>query len=446
MTRASRVPQPTLDLSRRSLFGAVLGIGALATLQACGGDAEGGSGGDGGGTIKWAWQLPTTWDPVTSSAGSDVQMLALTYDALTALDDQGNAVAGLAETWKYDDDGTRSPSRSRPGLKFSDGTPLDADGGQEEPRARPRRQDSSLIAPQLADDQDVTADGDLDVVARRWPSPTTSTRSCSPARPAWSSTRPSSRTDADSLATQPAGSGPFTLTSYTQNDQRDAAQERQVLRRADEHQGRRTSSSTRARPGHRGRRRCSPASTTSSCSPAARSRRPRRPGSRSRSSPSLFVAVLDVNTTMAPFDDPTVVEALHYAIDREALIEDRELRRRRRQLPAVPDGVRRLQPRARRPLRLRPGQGQAAARGRGLHRRRSRPFTISTQQPRGRARAAPGPAQGGRHRARRSRRSRRPSSPSSSTSTTRRRWPYDGFAGRESPVQAFQVLFSEHRA
>ena len=40
MTRASRVPQPTLDLSRRSLFGAVLGIGALATLQACGGDAE----------------------------------------------------------------------------------------------------------------------------------------------------------------------------------------------------------------------------------------------------------------------------------------------------------------------------------------------------------------------------------------------------------------------
>ena len=68
MTRVSRVPQPTLDLSRRSLFGAVLGIGALATLQACGGDTEGGSGGDGGGTAKWAWQMPTTWDPVTSSA------------------------------------------------------------------------------------------------------------------------------------------------------------------------------------------------------------------------------------------------------------------------------------------------------------------------------------------------------------------------------------------
>ena len=66
----------------------------------------GGGAGGGTGTITWAWQLPTTWDPVTSSAGSDVQMLALTYDALTALDDTGNAVGWLAESWKYNDDGT----------------------------------------------------------------------------------------------------------------------------------------------------------------------------------------------------------------------------------------------------------------------------------------------------------------------------------------------------
>ena len=113
MTRASRVPspvtpagRPALDLSRRSLFGAVLGIGALATLQACGGEAEGGAGGDGGGTVKWAWQMPTTWDPVTSSAGSDVQMLALTYSALTFIDNQGNAQPNLVESWEYAKDGT----------------------------------------------------------------------------------------------------------------------------------------------------------------------------------------------------------------------------------------------------------------------------------------------------------------------------------------------------
>src|SRR6476619_6158893 len=162
MTRASRVPatptRPTLDLSRRSLFGAVLGIGALATLQACGGDAEGGSGGDGGDTVKWAWQMPTTWDPVTSSAGSDVQMLALTYDALTALDDSGNAVGWLAERWKYNAEGTEVTFTLRRGLTFADGSPLDA-AAVARSIDRGRTQKDSLIAPQMADIKAVRADG-----------------------------------------------------------------------------------------------------------------------------------------------------------------------------------------------------------------------------------------------------------------------------------------------
>ena len=36
---------------------------------------------------------------------------------------------------------------------------------------------------------------------------------------------------------------------------------------------------------------------------------------------SLCVATLDVNTTMKPFDDPEVVEALHYAVDRQQLVD-----------------------------------------------------------------------------------------------------------------------------
>src|SRR6478735_4327122 len=72
--------------SRRSFLGLALGAGAVLTLSACGGTAGAGassSGGENGtGTIKWAWQMVTTWDPVTSSAGSDVHMLALAYSAL----------------------------------------------------------------------------------------------------------------------------------------------------------------------------------------------------------------------------------------------------------------------------------------------------------------------------------------------------------------------------
>ncbi len=98
MPRAARIRTQRTDssspisLSRRRLLGIGLGAGALFALEACGGGTSTptGAGASGGtGTITWAWQLPTTWDPVTSSAGSDVQMLALTYDALTALDDSG---------------------------------------------------------------------------------------------------------------------------------------------------------------------------------------------------------------------------------------------------------------------------------------------------------------------------------------------------------------------
>ena len=163
-----------LALSRRGLLGIGLGAGAIFALDACGGTTTTGAGGaagasGGSGTITWAWQLPTTWDPVTSSAGSDVQMLALTYDALTALDDNGNAVGWLAETWKYNDKGDAVTFTLRSGLKFSDGSPLNADAVAKSIN-RGRTQDGS-----------------------RSRASTTSTRCSSQARPAWSSTRRSSR-------------------------------------------------------------------------------------------------------------------------------------------------------------------------------------------------------------------------------------------------------------
>ncbi|MFD0263037.1 ABC transporter substrate-binding protein, partial [Kitasatospora indigofera] len=40
--------------------------------------------------------------------------------------------------------------------------------------------------------------------------------------------------------------------------------------------------------------------------------------------PSLVVAVLDINPTKAPFDNPLVVQALKYAIDREALLKTQQ--------------------------------------------------------------------------------------------------------------------------
>ena len=142
--------------------------------------------------------------------------------------------------------------------------------------------------------------------------------------------------DADSLATKPAGSGPVRRwTSYTQNANAELHKNPKYFQ-ADEHQGRRASSSTRPPTPP-------PSVAVAAVRPVQRRPAPRQPGrggqggrARGAGHPSLYVATLDVNNTMAPFDDPEVVEALHYAIDREALVEDREVRRRRGQLPAVP--------------------------------------------------------------------------------------------------------------
>ncbi len=41
------------------------------------------------GTLNWEWELPTSWDPVTSSAGWDVHALGLVYASITTLDPSG---------------------------------------------------------------------------------------------------------------------------------------------------------------------------------------------------------------------------------------------------------------------------------------------------------------------------------------------------------------------
>ena len=316
-TQKSDSPAP-IALSRRRLLGIGLGAGALFALDACGGTSGStGAGGSAGGTgtITWAWQLPTTWDPVTSSAGSDVQMLALTYDALTALDKSGNAVGWLAESWKYNSDGTQVTFTLRPGLKFSDGSKLDA-AAVAKSINRARTDKSSLVAPQMLDVKDVTAKGDLDVVVDL-----TGTNYQYPLLFAGKTgmvVNPAVfEKDAASLATQPAGSGPFSLTSYTQNDHAELKKNPNFYL-ADEIKV--DQFKLYPQP--------DPATAVASASsgqynvvriPASGIDAAKKAGLEVQILDSMFVSVLDVNTTKAPFDNPAVVEALHYGIDREGI-------------------------------------------------------------------------------------------------------------------------------
>ena len=187
---------------------------------------------------------------------------------------------------------------------------------------------------------------------------TTSTRCCSPARPAWSSTRRSSRRTPSRWPPSPPAPGPFTVTSYTQNDHAEMEKNEQLLPRRPD-QGRAASSSTR-RPTRRPRSpRPPPASTTSSGSPPRNIEAAKSAGLEVQVLDSMFVSVLDVQHHDGAVRQPGGGRGAEVRHRPRGDQEDVQLRGRRRQLPAVPEGVRRPQRRARRPLRLRPREGQA---------------------------------------------------------------------------------------
>ncbi|KQW47877.1 hypothetical protein ASC77_15785 [Nocardioides sp. Root1257] len=312
---------PTTSLGRRTFLGASLGASLIIALEACGGTATGGAGGaaggSGGGTLTWAWQLPTTWDPVTSSAGSDVQMLALAYDPITALDEQGNAIPWLAESWAYDKSGTQVTFTLRKGLKFSDGSPLDATAVAKSIE-RGRTQDGSLIAPQMTTIKKATASGDLDVVLElsevdyQYPL-LFAGKTGMVVNPA------AFEKDADALATQPAGSGPFSVTKYVQNDHASLTKNKNFFA-ADEIKV----SAFELYP------QADPATVVASVQSGqynlarisgAQIDQAKSAGLDVQVIDTMFVYTLDVHSGMAPFDDPAVVEALKYAIDRDKLAE-----------------------------------------------------------------------------------------------------------------------------
>src|SRR5579859_5842591 len=136
---------------RAARSSAVLAFAVSLAAAACAGSspAPPSSSAGGTGTLNWEWQLPTSWDPVTSSAGWDMHVLGLVYASITTLDPAGNPGPGLASSWKYADSGKAVTFTLRPGLTFTDGTALDAQAVKENIQ-RGQTQKNSTIASELA--------------------------------------------------------------------------------------------------------------------------------------------------------------------------------------------------------------------------------------------------------------------------------------------------------
>jgi peptide/nickel transport system substrate-binding protein len=309
-----------MPLRRSVAVTAGLALSVLAA--ACGSTAGGSAGGPASsagasGTLNWEWTLPTSWDPVTSSAGWDVHVLGLVYASVTTLDTAGNVVPGLATSWTYAADGKSVTFTLRPGLTFSDGTPLNAEAVKEN-IVRGQTQANSNIAAELAVISKVVVTSavsftlDLTQVDYQVPyllagkdgmmaSPTAFTK------------------DAGNLPTHPAGAGPFKLTSYVPDSHADlvrnpgywdasqihlASATVQLITQPEQILAALQSGQVNV------------AYIAGNQVAAAKAA-----GFKIDVIPSEVVNELDIQTTTAPFNKPQVVQAINYAIDRQAILQ-----------------------------------------------------------------------------------------------------------------------------
>ena len=310
-------------MSRRGAIGlaAGVGVGGALSLAGCGGsatDAAAAAGQNGvGGTVKWGWALPTSWDPITSSAGWDVHALSLVYAGLTQEDSAGNAIPALASGWQYNAAGTEVTFTLRSGLKFSDGTTLDATAVAKS-LERSRTASGSLVAPQLTSVTSVTAQG-TDTVVVKLKTPNFQIPTLFAGKTGMIVSPAAFEKNAGGLALKPVGAGPFQLTSYTQNASASLVRFPGFWNAKQIHIENfelypLPDASTVVAGLESGQ--YSVASIPGSQVAAAKAA-----GLQVQVIDSLVVAVLDVNDAVAPFDDDNVVLALKYAVDRKALLQ-----------------------------------------------------------------------------------------------------------------------------
>lgn len=293
---------------------AALAVASLA-LTACG-TSSAPTSTEPGTSLTWGWNLPTSWDPVTSTAGWDTHALSLVYDGLTQLDPNGVVQPGLAEEWTYSDDGTSVTFVLRDGAVFNDGTPVTAEAVKLN-LERGRDQENSTLAGQLNivtgidvdDDRTVTIH--LDQADYQVPYLF--------AGKTGFIVNPAAFDDVASLATQPQGSGPFTLIEYVPNAHAHLEKHETYWNASRIHIDDFSIVPV-----------TDPATVVAGVNtgqwdvalvPPSQVAGAEAAGLEVQQIRALTVRTLDVNNTVAPFDDQRVLQAISHATDRQALID-----------------------------------------------------------------------------------------------------------------------------
>jgi peptide/nickel transport system substrate-binding protein len=145
---------------------AAVGVALAMALSACsssGGSSTAAAASSSAAVLKWATtDFPAHWDPVVNGAGAQFRPLTLVYASVTNLNAAGDPTPGLASGWTYNKAGTEVTFHIRPGLKFSDGTPINA-AAIKDAIVRAKTQQNSALIEDLEPVQSVTTSGEYDV-------------------------------------------------------------------------------------------------------------------------------------------------------------------------------------------------------------------------------------------------------------------------------------------
>lgn len=306
-----------MTTTHRPLAIAAATVITALVMSAC---ASGGSGGTEGtaspAEITVALALPTSWDPITSRTGYDVNTISLAYASLTRLDEKGNVEPSLAESWSYADDGKAVTFTLRDGLTFSDGEAVDA----EAVKAffdRGTTQEDSHLKDQLADLESVTADSDLQVTLHL--SEVDYQIPYLVAGRTGAIASPKAGEDPASLAVKPVGAGPFILTDFVAESYATFVKNPDYWDAEDIHIDKLT-----LKP------RLDAATVVAAIQsrsvdvaviPATQVDAAKAAGIDVTIKTALTSSDASINLNKAPFDDPAVVEALRYTFDRQAYVD-----------------------------------------------------------------------------------------------------------------------------
>jgi len=161
--------------------------------------------------LRWAALLNAHWDPIVQGSGYNFNQTAIAYASLTEIDENGKAAPGLAQGWTYNQAGDKVTFHLRPGLKFQDGEPLNAEAVKLY-LERAKTQKNSALAGDLTSIGSVTADSDTDVTLNL-----TQVDHQIPlllGRRVAQITSPKAAQDAQKLDQWPVGGGPFRVVEY----------------------------------------------------------------------------------------------------------------------------------------------------------------------------------------------------------------------------------------